>query len=213
MFVLATEMKWKSADFEQGPTHPAVNVSWFDAKKFCEWLTTKERLEEKIRADQEYRLPMDAEWSIAAGLPVEIDGAPSEKNGHLRNLYPWGSEWPPAKQAGNYCDASFFKKYFEQYHLTSDNTIHGYDDNYPDTSPVTAFPANRFGLHDMGGNVWQWCEDWYDNSQHDRVLRGASFTAVDPERILLSFRYHLAPGTRYVNYGFRCVLTIASSNR
>jgi Sulfatase-modifying factor enzyme 1 len=63
VFARATSTDWPSPEFQQGPTHPAINVSWLDAKRFCEWLTGKERAEGKIRPDQEYRLPTDVEWS------------------------------------------------------------------------------------------------------------------------------------------------------
>jgi formylglycine-generating enzyme required for sulfatase activity len=144
------------------------------------------------------------------GLADEKGNSPSEKSGRIEGAYPWGKEWPPPRGAGNYCDAAFFEKYRDPYKLTAESYIQGYDDGYADTSPVGSFAAKKFGLYDMGGNVWQWCEDWYDNSQKTRVLRGASLTAVDPHRISSSFRYGLAGDSRYINYGFRCVLTLAS---
>ena len=208
VFARATSRDWPRPEFQQGPTHPAINVSWVDAKKFCEWLTQKERAAGKIRAEQEYRLPTDAEWSVAVGLPEEKASTPSEKSGRAEGVYPWGKQWPPPKGAGNYCDAAFYEKYKKRYQLTPEAAIKDYDDGYADTSPVGSFAANELGLYDMGGNVWQWCEDWYDNSQKTRVLRGASLTAVDPRRILSSFRYGLAADSRYINYGFRCVLTL-----
>src|SRR5262245_53660861 len=57
-----------AAGFSQTPLHPVVNVSWNDAVAFCRWLTEKER--GKLSAGQEFRLPTDAEWSQAVGLPA-----------------------------------------------------------------------------------------------------------------------------------------------
>ena len=62
---------WKNFEFggfKQPETHPVVEVSWNDAQAFCAWLTKKELPEGKIKAGQKYRLPTDAEWSVAVGL-------------------------------------------------------------------------------------------------------------------------------------------------
>ena len=104
-----------------------------------------------------------------------------------------GTQWPPAKGVGNY-----------------DPTL-GVD-SYVNTSPVGSFRANCFGLYDMGGNVWQWCEDRYVKNSypqdHDvRVVRGASWTHFHVyERLWSSFRFGSRPDVRYPDYGFRCVL-------
>ena len=67
-----------------------------------------------------------------------------------------------------------------------------------------------YGLYDMGGNVWQWCEDWFDASHKDRVLRGASWGNDDRSHLLSSYRLHVASGTRLYNLGFRPVLAPAT---
>jgi formylglycine-generating enzyme required for sulfatase activity len=59
-----------------------------------------------------------------------------------------------------------------------------------------SFKPNKFGLYDLGGNVWEWCEDWYDNAQKDRVLRGGSWHSFDRGYLLSSYRNHYAPGSR-----------------
>jgi formylglycine-generating enzyme required for sulfatase activity len=78
------------------------------------------------------------------------------------------------------------------------------------TSPVGSFAANRFGLFDIGGNVWQWCEDRYDKDQRDRVRRGTSWNNNEPGHLLSSFRSHAPPGYRDYYGGFRCVAGVAA---
>jgi formylglycine-generating enzyme required for sulfatase activity len=89
--------------------------------------------------------------------------------------------------------------------------IEGYSDGYPRTSPVGSFAANKNGLYDMGGNVWQWCEDWYNSVNRDRVIRGASCFFSSPGILLASRRGGGTPGERGDHIGFRCVVAVKSS--
>jgi formylglycine-generating enzyme required for sulfatase activity len=186
---------WKNfefGEFKQPETHPVVEVSWEDAQAFCAWLTKKELAEGKIKAGQKYRLPTDTEWSVAVGLGKEKGDTPEAKDRDIKDVYPWGKEWPPPAGAGNYHKRLKVDKF--EY-----------------TAPVGSFAANQHGLHDMGGNAWEWCEDWYDPAaKTDRVLRGASWGGVSPGGLLSSCRDFLAPDLVYhlhlLGLGFRCVL-------
>ncbi|MEI7733762.1 MAG: SUMF1/EgtB/PvdO family nonheme iron enzyme [Verrucomicrobiota bacterium] len=184
----SVDNSWKSPGFTQNGRHPVVMVSWEDAKAFCAWLTKKEQGEGKLGAGQEYRLPTDAEWSYAVGIgDREGTGTPSAKSMELDDVYPWGTQWPPPKGAGNYY-----------------KTLNV--DDFDNTSPVGSFQANQFGLYDMGGNVWQWCEDYYNSRSGSPVLRGASWVNDSPGPLLSSFRVGLTPGRRRNDVGFRVVL-------
>lgn len=200
-FIAETHRAWPKPDFAQEPSHPAVNVTWEDAQAYCAWLTDKERKSGLLQPNQTYLLPTDAEWSAAAGLTNEPTGTPSEKHRKVSGVYPWGRGWPPPKGSGNYADETLVAKKKDNF-----NIIDGYNDGYADTSPVGAFATNKFGLYDMGGNVWQWCDDWYDATKHGRVIRGGSCVS-NPGMLLLSWRNNLGPTHSYPYLGFRCVLS------
>ncbi len=196
---------WKNPGFTQTEAHPVVGVSWDDAHAFCQWLTKKEQAEGKLASNQQYRLPTDAEWSKAVGLNESSEGMPRSKSMQIKDVYPWGTLWPPPSGAGNYAgsearDAKWPSNF---------PTIPGYDDGYPRTSPVGSFKANSYGLYDMGGNVWQWCEDKYDNEHDWRVLRGASWVNDDPQSLLSSYRVGNDPGGRLGGGGFRVVVVVS----
>jgi uncharacterized protein (TIGR02996 family) len=88
------------------------------------------------------------------------------------------------------------------------------------TTPVGSFPPNVWGLYDMHGNVWEWCQDWYGpypngelkdpkntNSGEARVLRGGSWF-YPPKGCRAAFRNGDAPACRLVNYGCRVLLCL-----
>jgi formylglycine-generating enzyme required for sulfatase activity len=190
--------------------HPVVGVSWEDAQAFCQWLTEKEITEGKLPKGVKYRLPSDEEWSWAVGLPPEMGATPEEKHGKNGVDFPWGKDWPPTRKVGNYADETFHAKFpvkrNEKENRDENLWIEGYTDGFATTSPVGSFPVNAYGLYDMGGNVWQWCEDRWNAELKDRVLRGASFGRSNRGLLLSSYR-HRSPATdRNGHHGFRCVM-------
>ena len=133
---------------------PVVRVSWDDAAAYCNWLSEQEGLPPayelvngryvlKRPVTTGYRLPTEAEWEYAARYVAP---------GRLRR-FSWGDELPVVAQAGNLggAEAAMFL----------DAALDGYSDEYVVTAPVGKFPANPLGLHDMGGNVSEWVNDYY----------------------------------------------------
>jgi serine/threonine protein kinase/formylglycine-generating enzyme required for sulfatase activity len=199
VFAKAVNLKsnsWKSPGFVQAPDHPVVNVTWIEAIAFCTWLTSVEHKDGTLPANQIYRLPTDLEWSKAVGLPDETGKTPEARDMGVPEVYPWGTSWPPPPGAGNYTGEE----------TGSDVAIKGYDDGYAWTSPVGAFKPNKYGLYDMGGNVWQWCMDNWNPESKAKVLRGASwYNGALKLSLLSSCRVHAAPDSSTDNYGFRVV--------
>lgn len=193
----STASAWKSPGFQQGPDHPVVNVSWYDALAFCKWLTTEEHKSGSLAAGRAYRLPTDVEWSAAVGLPPEEGATPYERDLVESKTYPWGTQWPPPPNVANYSG--------EETGL--DAALPGYNDGYSWTSPVGSFSPNSLGLYDMGGNASQWVMDWWSSKKKEKVLRGGSwFQGAIKMSLLASSRTHVAPEKNTDSYGFRVVI-------
>jgi formylglycine-generating enzyme required for sulfatase activity len=94
-----------------------------------------------------------------------------------------------------------------------------------DTTPVMSYPSNGYGLYDMVGNVYQWCQDWYNydyyevstQDPHDpmgpmqgvyRVLRGGCWKSLE-EDLRCAHRHRNNPATANRTYGFRCATDVA----
>ena len=120
-------------------------------------------------------------------------------------------QWPPPEGAGNYAGEELRPELAAGNWPLIKDVLAGYNDGFVYNSPVGSFAANQFGLFDMGGNVSQWCEDWDDKEQIDRVLRGSSWAQHDRGSLRSSTRNHNKPGARDSTVGFRCVLAPASS--
>lgn len=200
-FATETKMKgedWKSVGFRQDPSHPVVHVTYAEAVAFCEWLTVKEKKGGTLQRDQQYRLPTDLEWSVAAGLPSEEGKTPEARDMATPDLYPWGKQWPPPKGAGNYSGQE----------SGTEASIDGYDDGYVWTSPVGTFSPNAAGLYDMGGNVWEWCSDDWSTESKAKVLRGGSwYTGALRLSLLTSCRLKADASKSSNEYGFRVILS------
>lgn len=192
--------KWRSPDFLQLEDNPVIFVSWDDAQEFCKWLTLAEQEAGWIDADQFYRLPSDTEWSAAVGLRNEIGATPAERHGKFPGVYPWGKEWPPPDRAGNYADESAARR------LGWEPIAPGYDDGQVFTARVGSYHVSPSGIYDLSGNVWEWVEDWFDEEETRRALRGGSWTSSRQEELLSTARDSDLSNARRGKNGFRVVL-------
>jgi formylglycine-generating enzyme required for sulfatase activity len=176
--------------------HPVECVSWQDAIAFCNKLSEREGLGPCYRPDggriesgEGYRLPTEAEWEYACRAGTTT-------------AFAFGPSLSPAM--ANFDGSAV-------YNGSSKGA------NRKRTTPVGAYAPNRFGLHDMHGNVWEWCEDYYDEKYYlksfdnnpicsseaaYRVIRGGSWRS-SPRSCRSAFRLRRTPGNPYDGLGFR----------
>lgn len=185
-FAEETRRDWTRPDFAQTADDPAVNVSWEDAAAFCQWLTARERKAGRLTDKQRYRLPTDAEWSVAVGIASERGRTPEDRL-QATVAWPWGHTWPPRTGDGNY--ASELET-----------------DRFTNTSPVGRFKPNLHGLFDLGGNAWEWCDDWYNDARVTKSLRGGSFHDSQPKDLLAAYRFSATVHLSNDDIGFRVVI-------
>ncbi len=180
------------------PNLPVSMVNRSEAEQFCRWLTDRERAQGLLEPDQEYRLPSDDEWSMAAYLSREIGNNPSERSLRIEGIYPWGFIWPPPAKSGNFLDKSADK--------TGRIAIPKYDDGFAGLAPVGSFRADGRGLHDLSGNLWEWVSDSWNTMPDQGVLRGGAYTTSERQELLASFRRHATATDRHPDAGFRLLL-------
>ncbi len=171
---------------------PMVQVSWYGAVAYCDYYG--------------YRLPTEAEWEHAA--------RGGEQCPYYR--FPWGDTISHS-QANYYASPGGYA-----YDVNPTSGFHPTwnDGIYPYTAPGGSFSANGYGLYDMAGNVWEWCNDWYDGNYYSispyynpqgpasgtyRVLRGGGWGNY-AGLCRVAYRNNNFPDDRSSICGFRFVL-------
>jgi formylglycine-generating enzyme required for sulfatase activity len=186
---------WRDLGFLQNDKHPVACINWNDAQAYAKWLSRK--------TGAHYRLPSEAEWEYAARADT------------VTARY-WGNDPDKACKYANAAD-----KTAQAQVGAASWSAHNCTDGFAYTAPVGSLKANKFGLYDTLGNLWEWTEDGYHDSysgaptngnawQSDgkkRVLRGGSWNN-GPSRVRSAKRGRENPATRFSNIGFRLARTV-----
>lgn len=177
-----------------GDDFPVYWVSYLEAEEFCRRLTSRARAARALPADWEFRLPTEAQWEYACRAGTTT-----------------ATSFGPALTTR---DANLGKPYNGQPDPTPGATA----------TPVGRYPANAWGLHDMHGNEFEWCRDWYHarlpggtdpdlsttrgepnrDGSYSRVRRGGAWTDKF-EFCRSAFRLRYEPERRADHIGFRVV--------
>ena len=131
---------------------------------------------------KKWRLPKEAEWEAAVG----------------KTKYPWGEYYPPKKEDGNYAILADGK----------DDPARVGVDGVKGTAPVGSFRANAMGFYDLGGNVWEWMQDGYDEKDPKaaRRYRGGGWFYFTSKCAVVD-RLNSTPTNSGSSSGFRLALS------
>jgi formylglycine-generating enzyme required for sulfatase activity len=215
----------------KGPVSLDNHLQWWNYLKGANW-RHPEGPDSNLKGREKHPV-VHVAWDDAVAyakwagklLPTEAEFEFAGRGGLKEKKYPWGDELKPdGKWMANIWQGKF----------PYENTK---DDGFLATAPVGSFPANGYKLHDMSGNVWQWCSDWYRHDYYEklaaedkpsrnpqgpqnsfdpaergvakRVMRGGSYLCTDQycTAYEVGARGKGAPDTGTNHLGFRCVMT------
>ncbi|MCB0578068.1 MAG: formylglycine-generating enzyme family protein [Phaeodactylibacter sp.] len=176
---------------------PVIYVSWNDAVEYCNWRSRQEQLQEVYAISGTNVI---ANWNANGyRLPTEAEWEFAARSRGKKEKWAGTSEESSLASYANYSEK-------------------GSKDGYEYTAPVGSLRANSVGLHDMSGNVWEWCWDWYDSGYYEksknsrdprgpdsgsgRVIRGGSWLS-NPASVRVAYRDSGTPDLRYYALGFR----------
>lgn len=206
LFCKATGRDYESPYWGAEGDNPVVNVSWFDAIIYLNWVNTQFGL------DTFYIVDMESKRESNRGDYYDVSPNPEAKKGYR---LPTEAEWEFAAGEGS-------QKRTRYAGTDDDEQLEDYawygENSEGRTRRVGTRKANALGLHDMSGNVWEWCWDWYGNYQENpekdyagpkeegsgRVVRGGSWLNY-PEYCRVAPRYRSSPANRFDSLGFRLV--------
>lgn len=175
--------------WELDDTEPVVNITWEDAMEYAKWAGKD--------------LPTEAQWEKAAKGGFYFDGNNgTHPNSNHHRRYPWGDDIP---SKGGW----------------KANCQHEPEYGGRSTSPVGHYPkgASPYGCLDMVGNVWEWCNDWFDDTYYQtsppqdpsgprtgngKVIRGGAWNS-DPKLVSTTFRGWMEADQWWNVIGFRTV--------
>jgi formylglycine-generating enzyme required for sulfatase activity len=187
---------FRNPGYAQVGTHPAVCVSWEDAKAYVNWLSKT--------TGKAYGLLSEAQWEYVARAGTTT-------------RYPFGNTQADLCASGNGADRTASAALPAKWDYLS------CDDGYVHTAPVGSFKANAFGISDMMGNVWEWTEDCYADSLAGmppdgqalasgdcqlRVVRGGSWSAT-ARMLRVAVRGKASASSRFDDVGFRVLRTFS----
>jgi formylglycine-generating enzyme required for sulfatase activity len=131
---------WRNPGFAQDDRHPVVCVSYRDAERFCAWV--------------------EKQTGVKVGLPTEAQFEYACRGDTTTRCFT-GDDPESLERYANLADAALKKKYPNWPWATVT-----FDDGAVFTAPVHSYKPNPFGLHDMTGNAWEWCADWYSDKMY-----------------------------------------------
>ncbi len=194
---------FRKPGFDQDGTHPAVCISWDDAKAYATWLA-------KVTGKQ-YRLLTEAEWEYAARGVTEPT---------LQPRYPWGNVVEKLCANGNGADQTAKSKFKDW------SDVADCKDGFVFTAPIGSFQPNAFGLYDTLGNAWEWVQDCYPGSYNDAPVDGSAVKDSStfclgsarggswydrPFNLRPASRYGFAIGNRLNYLGFRLAKSLSGT--